>query len=210
MILARGAVRLPDQHRRRDQDPLLHAELRRLQPRRVSYTPTSRDSTAAPATAQHRRQEWRPTSAHGRENIVEGAAVYDGDFGGFGSWPRWSASIGDLKNDCRRRLRRRQAGAASRAVSRSTVGFKLAGSSAREVGDAKRTSSTAGIGYGFGPVNTSVNYGAGLRQRTATSPATGIGDAAYNVVFSADYRPGAGPGAGRRRRASSTTTARAN
>ena len=50
-VIIGGAGGVPDQQQRRDQDPLLHAELRRLQPRRVATRRPSRTSTAAPTTA---------------------------------------------------------------------------------------------------------------------------------------------------------------
>ena len=77
-------------------------------------------------------------------------------------------------------------------------GFKLAGSYGYDkVGELKNQFVTAGIGYGFGPVNTSITYGQIIDTNSDFDEANGIGDSAYNVVFSADYRPGAGPGAGR-------------
>ena len=67
-------------------------------------------------------------------------------------------------------------------------GFKLGGSVGHdEVGDTKRDFSTAGIGYGFGPVNTSITYGQIFNTNSDFDEATGLGDEAYNVVLSADY-----------------------
>ena len=74
-VIIGGAGGVPDQHQRRDQDPLLHAELRRLQPRRVATRRRRRTSTAAPTTAGLRQQEWRPgLGGMDAKNIVEGAA----------------------------------------------------------------------------------------------------------------------------------------
>jgi hypothetical protein len=62
-------------------------------------------------------------------------------------------------------------------------GFKLAGSYADEkVGDADRNWFTLGVGWGFGPVNTSVNYS----QMLDTSDNFAAGGSASNLVFSAD------------------------
>ena len=51
----------------------------------------------------------------------------------------------------------------------------------------RRNFYTAGIGYGFGPLNTSVTYGQIFDTNSDFDEATGLGDAAYNLVFSADY-----------------------
>ena len=67
-------------------------------------------------------------------------------------------------------------------------GFKLAGSVATDnVGDTTRNFFTAGIGWGYGPLNTSVTYGQIFDTNSDFDEATGIGDKAYNLVFSADY-----------------------
>ena len=54
-------------HRRRDQGPLLHADLRRLQ-LGLSYTPTADDGGASLATTDAEFEHW-----------VEAAAVYEGE-----------------------------------------------------------------------------------------------------------------------------------
>ena len=61
----RGTAGVPDQQQRRDQGPLLHAELRRLQPRRQLHADPGELSTAAPTTASSsptRTAPWRWTA----------------------------------------------------------------------------------------------------------------------------------------------------
>ena len=53
--------RVPDRDRRRDQDPLLHAELRRVQPRRQLHADPVRRSAAAPTTASSSPARAAPT-----------------------------------------------------------------------------------------------------------------------------------------------------
>ncbi len=107
---------------------------------------------------------------------------------------------GELKNDAEDAVRRRQV--VGRAGRRQRRPVRLQARRQRrhdEVGDTERDFFTAGIGYGFGPVNTSITYGQIFDTNSDFDEATGIGDKAYNLVFSADYAPGAGPGAGGRR-----------
>jgi hypothetical protein len=66
-------------------------------------------------------------------------------------------------------------------------GFKLAGSVGSDnPGNAQRNFATAGIGYSFGPINTSLTYGAIFDANSDFEESTGIGDSAYNAVLSAD------------------------
>ena len=66
-------------------------------------------------------------------------------------------------------------------------GFKLGGSVGHdEVGETQRDFFTAGIGATLGPVNTSITYGQIFNTNSDFDEATGIGDKAYNLVFSAD------------------------
>ncbi len=89
----RGAAGVPDQHQRRDQGPLLHAELRRPQPRRVSYTPTQEDFNSGTNNGQFFASkdgalaDGRPEHRRGcrglRRRLRRGRP----------RWPRWSASM---------------------------------------------------------------------------------------------------------------------
>ena len=116
------------------------------------------------------------------QNVVDAGLVYDGDFGGFGILASVVGITGDLKDDDS------QFGDGSwhgwqAGLSTTVFGFKIAGNYASEkVGDADRDWYTLGAGWGYGPVNLSVNYS----QVTDTSDAW-AGEKPYNLVFSADY-----------------------
>ena len=187
-VIIRGAGGVPDQHQRRDQGPLLHAELRRLQPRRVLH--------ADPGGHQQRRQQrpvlrharTAPSSAHGGQNIVEGAVGLRWRFRrrrrpGLGGRPLRRAEE-------RRRGRRSAAtsGGACRPAPTSTCSASSspAASATTRSATTQRDFFTAGIGAALGPVNTSITYGQIFNTNCDFDEATGIGDKAYNLVFSAD------------------------
>ena len=66
-------------------------------------------------------------------------------------------------------------------------GFKLAGGIGQSnVGDTRRDFFTAGIAYGFGPVNTSLTYGKIYDANQDFQTVAGV-DKASNLVLSADY-----------------------
>ena len=77
--------------RRRDQDPLLHAELRRLQPRR---RPTRRPSSSRQRREQRPvlRPQERPDGHGGRELRRGRRWSTTASSAASASWPRWSAS----------------------------------------------------------------------------------------------------------------------
>ena len=113
-------------------------------------------------------------------DLVEGALVYDGDFAGFGITASLVGGIADVKNED-------TVGGDDfwtwlAGLSTELFGFKVAGSFGdEEIGAFERTWFTAGIGYGYGPVNTSVTWGQILDEEGFVA-----GNAAYNPVFSAD------------------------
>jgi outer membrane protein OmpU len=121
------------------------------------------------------------------KNIVEGGLVYDGEFGGTALLASVVGVWGELKNDAETLFGDEQWWGAQGGASVDLFGFKLAGSVATDnVGDTERNFFTAGIGAALGPVNTSVTYGQIFDANEEFSEATGIGDKAYNLVFSAD------------------------
>ena len=88
-IARRG--RVPDRDRRRDQDPLLHAELRRIQPGRQLHADRRRVDSGDQQRRLHRQQEaattprWRPrTSSRAPWSTTA-------SFGDVGIKARWSA-----------------------------------------------------------------------------------------------------------------------
>ena len=119
--------------------------------------------------------------------------VYDGELGGVGVEASVVGLYGTLKNGADTSIADGgfgddqwygiQGGAAL-----DLFGFKVAGNVASDnVGDTTRNFFTAGIGYGFGPLNTSITYGQIFDANSDFEEQSGIGDSAYNVVFSADY-----------------------
>ena len=139
------------------------------------------------------------------ENVTEGAAVYDGDFGGVGVKASIVGQYGRLKNGAEAAIEDGGFGgkdwwSAVGGAALDLWGFKLAGSVGTDtVGNTDHQFATGGIGYGFGPVNTSITAAYIFNSNNDFSDAAGY-DKPYNIVFSADYASGAGPGAGRRRR----------
>ncbi len=185
-VITRGAAGVPDQQQRRDQGPLLHAELRRLQPRRVSYTPTQEDFNSGANNGQFFASK-DGVLAMDAENIVEGAVVYDGDFGGVAVLASVVGLYGELKNDAETTFGDDKWWGVQAGANIDLFGFKLGGSVGHDkVGETQRDFFTAGIGYGFGPVNTSLTYGQIFDANSDFDEAIGIGDKAYNLVLSAD------------------------
>ena len=157
----------------------------------VSYTPTQQDFNSGTnnGTAFATKNGGLGVVGGGMDakNIVEGAAVYDGDFGGVGILASVVGLYGELKNDTETAFGDDKWYGVQGGASVDLFGFKLAGSVGTDnPGDGTREFFTAGIGAALGPVNTSITYGQIFSTNSAFDDATGIGDAAYNVVFSAD------------------------
>ena len=147
----RGAGGVLGQHQRRDQDPLLHAELRRLQPRRSPTRRPRRTSTAAPTTASSsptRTAPW-PWTARTLSRVP---SVYDGEFGGVGVLASVVGLYGELKNDAEDTFGDDKWWGVQTGANVDLFGFKLGGSVGHdEVGETQRDFFTAGIGAGFRP-----------------------------------------------------------
>jgi outer membrane protein OmpU len=118
------------------------------------------------------------------QNVVEGGLIYKGEVGGTGILASIVGLHGDIKGGGNQDAVGGddwwgyQAGA-----NVDLFGFKLAGSYGQQsIGDNDKKFFTAGIGYGYGPVNTSVTYG----QVIDISNATGL-DKPSNLVVSADF-----------------------
>ena len=158
----------------------------------VDYTPTQETVNSGANNGQVFANKDGPFAMEGK-NVVEGALVYDGDFGGVGLLASVVGVWGELKNGADDAIADGGFGddkwwGVQGGAALDLYGFKLAGSIANdEVGDTTRKFFTAGIGYSFGPVNTSITYGQIFDTNSDFDEATGIGDKAYNVVFSADY-----------------------
>ena len=191
------------QHQRRDQDPLLHAELRRLQPRRVATRRPSRTSTAAPTTARPSppRMAARSAAAWMRRTSSRVPWSMTAIFGGVGV-----PGLGG--RPLRRAEERRRATAfdddewwgVQGGAALDLFGFKLAGSVGHDkLGDAQRDFFTAGIGAALGPVNTSLTYGQIFDANSDFEEATRHRRLGLQPGALGRCRAGAGPGAGRRR-----------
>jgi hypothetical protein len=158
----------------------------------VSYTPTQEDfnsgSNNGSAFATKNGGLGVIGGGMDAKNIVEGAAVYDGDFGGVGFLASVVGLYGSLKNDAETTFGDDKWYGVQAGANVDLFGFKLGGSVGTDnPGDGERNFFTAGIGYGFGPLNTSITYGQIFDANSEFEDATGIGSSAYNLVFSADY-----------------------
>ena len=152
----------------------------------ASYTPTQTDFDSGANNGQNRASSGGPLAMDAK-NIFEGAAVYDGDFGGVGILASVVGLYGTLRNEAEDTFGDSDWWNVTGGVVVDLFGFKLAGSIGQDnPGDARRNWFTAGIGYGFGPVNTSVTYGQIFDSNNDFEEATGFSKP-NNLVFSADY-----------------------
>jgi outer membrane protein OmpU len=152
----------------------------------VSYTPTQSDFDSGANNGQNRASK-DGANAMDAKNIFEGAAVYDGDFGGVGILASVVGLYGTLRNDAEATFGDSDWWNVTGGLVVDLFGFKLAGSVGQDnPGDARRNWFTAGIGYGFGPVNTSLTYAQIFDSNNDFEEATGFSKP-NNLVFSADY-----------------------
>jgi hypothetical protein len=141
----------------------------------VSYTPNVGDNGAslAPADVEVR-------------DMVEGALVYTGSFGGFDITASGVGSICDNNGEGEDDNCHTYGGGLTFGLFGANLG---GGYFSEQVGDAEKDFFNVGIGYGFGPVNMSVTYGQVVDSDDLTAEVDGetieIGDA-YNLVVSAD------------------------
>jgi outer membrane protein OmpU len=152
----------------------------------VSFTPTQNRIGSGSNNGQNIARKNGATAMQG-QNVVEGGLVYDGEFGGVGVKASVVGLYGELVNGGEDdfgddKWQGTQAGAVV-----DLFGFKLAGSYGyNEVGEQTNQFITAGIGAALGPVNTSVTYARLIDTNSDYEEATGFGDSAQNLVFSAD------------------------
>jgi outer membrane protein OmpU len=152
----------------------------------VSYTPTQQEINSGAENGQFFGRKDGADAMEG-QNVVEGGLVYDGEFGGVGILASVVGVYGELVNGGEDDFGDDKWQGIQGGANVDLFGFKLGGSYAyNEVGEQKNQFFNAGIGYGFGPVNTSVTYGQLVDTNSEFEAATGIGDKAYNLVFSAD------------------------
>jgi len=158
----------------------------------VSYTPTVEDVGSGANNGQFIARKSGPLAMEAQD-VVEGGLIYDGDFGGVGLKASIVGQYGKLKNGARADAAAGGFGGSDDwysgvgGVALDLFGFKLAGSVGTDnVGDTDHQFATAGIGYGIGPVNTSVTAAYIFDSNDDFSERNGY-DKPYNVVFSADY-----------------------
>jgi hypothetical protein len=157
----------------------------------ASYTPTQTDFNSGSNNGTNIASK-DGLLAVDAKNIFEGAAVYDGDFGGVGILASVVGLYGTLKNGADADIADGGLGddkwwGAQAGASIDLFGFKLAGSVGSDnPGNITRDFYTAGIAVALGPVNTSLTYGQIFNTNSDFDEATGIGDSAYNAVLSAD------------------------
>ena len=143
----------------------------------VSYTP-QQDSVNSGAN----NGDLLATTEVEAQNVVDGGLIYEGDFGGFGITAALLGITGDLKESDSEFGDGSWHGVQG-GLATTIFGFKVAGSYATEkVGDVDKDFFNVGVGYGYGPVNLSVNYGKVLESSDEAQF-----DKPSNLVFSADY-----------------------
>jgi predicted porin len=153
----------------------------------VSYTPTQESIDSGANNGNFFARKDGAAAMEG-QNVVEGGLIYEGEFGGVGIEASVVGLYGELKNGGEDDFGDDQWWGVQPGISFDLFGFKLAGNYAyQELGDTKNQFVTAGIGYGYGPVNTSITAGKMIDTNSDYDEAIGVGDEAYNVVFSADY-----------------------
>jgi predicted porin len=153
----------------------------------VSYTPTQESIDSGSNNGQFFARKGGDLAMEG-QNVFEGGLIYEGEFGGFEIETSVVGLYGELKNGGEEDFGDDNWWGVQPGLSIDLYGFKLAGSYAyQELGNAQNQFVTAGIGYGFGPLNMSVTAGKMIDTNSDYDEAVGVGDEAYNVVASADY-----------------------
>jgi outer membrane protein OmpU len=151
----------------------------------VSYTPTVTNLNSGSDNGQFIARK-NGDKAMDAENTVEGALVYDGDFGGVGFKASVVGLYGALKNGAEADFGDDNYWNVTGGAVLDLFGFRLGGSVGTDtVGDQDHQFMTAGIGAALGPVNTSVTYAYIWDSNNDFSEAKGY-DKPYNLVFSAD------------------------
>jgi outer membrane protein OmpU len=121
------------------------------------------------------------------ENVVEGGLIYDDEIGEVGVQTSLVGMYGKLKNGGEEDLGGIDWWAANYGAALDIFGFQVAaGVGTDHLGDQDHQFMTAGIGYGYGPVNTSITYAWIWDSNNDFSEANGV-DKPRNLVFSADY-----------------------
>ena len=160
----------------------------------VSYTPTSNVIDSGDPNGDNIADKGGDAAMQG-QNTFEGALVYDGDLGGVGLTASVVGLFGQLRNGAKDDPIVGGGGGFGGndywntvgGVALDIFGFKVAGSVGYDkIGDENHQFATGGIGYGFGPVNTSITGAYIWDSNNDFTDREGY-DKPYNIVFSADY-----------------------
>ena len=157
----------------------------------ISFTPTVTNLGSGANNGQFIARKNGPNEM-AAENITEGALVYDGDLGGVGLQASVVGQYGTLKNGAEESIadggfggKDWYSGVGGAAL--DLFGFKVAGSVGIDnLGDIEHKFMTAGIAYGFGPVNTSLTYAYIWDSNNDFETQAGYKKPG-NLVLSADY-----------------------
>ena len=153
----------------------------------VSYTPTQEEIDSDANNGQFFARKGGELAMQA-ENVVEGGLIYEGELAGAEVLASVIGLYGSLKNGGEDDFGGDDWWGVQPGVSIDLGGFKLAGGYGyNKVGDAKNQFFTAGVGYGYGPLNTSITYGQMLDTNSDYDEINGVGDSGYNLVVSADY-----------------------
>jgi len=153
----------------------------------ISYTPTLNSVDSGADNGQNIANKGG-ADAMEAENVVEGGLVYDGELGSVGIQASVVGLYGKLRNGGEADFGDSDWWGVQPGIALDLYGFKLAGNVAtQKIGDQEQRFFTAGVAYGYGPVNLSVGYGQTFDTNSDWDEGQGIGDSAYNLVFSADY-----------------------
>ena len=156
----------------------------------ASYTPTQQTIGSGANNGQAFGFKDGDLAMEG-ENVFEGAAVYDGDFGGVGVLASVVGLYGKLKNGADAPIGDGGFGSDSwwgvqGGVNVDLFGFKIGGAVGEDnVGDTRRDFFNVGVAAALGPVNTSVTFGKIFDANDDFNEASGI-DKGQNLVVSAD------------------------
>ena len=152
----------------------------------VSYTPTSEQINSGTDNGDFIANKSGELAMDG-ENTLEGALVYDADLGELGIKASVVGLYGALKNTAEDDFGDDNYWNLTGGAALDMFGFRLAGSIGTDtLGNQDEQFATAGIGYGFGPVNTSITAAYIFDSNNNFAEVNGY-DKPYNVVFSADY-----------------------
>lgn len=152
----------------------------------ASFTPTQSVVDSDDSNGQFIARKNGDEAMQG-QNIVEGGLVYDGEFDDVEVQSSLVALYGRLKNGGKEDFGSSDWWSATYGATLEISGISLGASVGTDhLGDQDHQFMTAGIGYTFGEVSTSITYGWVWDSNDDFSEANGV-DKPRNLVFSAGY-----------------------